>query len=74
MNRFAEGPLIAGCVLRTTRIGCNAVGVGNLADGEAGSFAVEFRGGLALVLEPTGSWDGVEGWAWWFEYEYRPSG
>jgi hypothetical protein len=18
-----------------------------------------------------GSWDGVEGWAWWFEYEYE---
>ncbi len=40
-----------------------------------GSFAVGVRMGvLLLVLEPMGSWDGVEGWAWWFEYEYRPSG
>ena len=54
-------------------IGCNASGVGNMADGEAGSFAVDVRGG-GLVLEPMGSWDGVECWAWWFEYEYRPSG
>ncbi len=29
---------------------------------------------LVLVLEPMGSGDGVEGLAWLFEYEYRPSG
>ena len=55
--------------------GCNAFGVGQWTAGNAGSFAVDVRRGvLVLVLEPMGSWDGVESWAWWFEYEYRPSG
>ena len=46
---------------------------GKGAGENAGSFAVDMRGGV-LVLEPMGKWDRVEGGAWWFEYEYRPSG
>jgi hypothetical protein len=60
---------------RPGAIGCNAFGVGEEANGNAGSFVLDVRGGvLVLVLEPMGSWDGVEGLAWWFEYEYRPAG
>ena len=58
-------------------IGCNAFGVGEGVGGNAGPFVLDVRRGvlvLVLVLEPMGTWNGVEGWAWWFEYEYRPSG
>ena len=58
-------------------IGCHAFGVGEWTAGNAGSFAVDVRRGvlvLVLVLEPMGSWDGVVGRACWFEYEHRPAG
>ena len=54
-------------------IGCNASGVGEEADGNAGSFVLDLRGGYSYSYSYSVRWEWGEG-RLRFEYEYRPSG